>query len=926
MNKYTLLGLALAVGSANADLLITEYLEGASFNKALELTNVSNQALDLGQYEVKVYFNGNTSAGKRAQLSGNLAAGESYVLVDAKAASELLAIADQEIPTGTWNGDDAIVVYRNGEIVDSLGQVGFDPGSRYGSGAITTRDNVLRRTSTTADTNINDAFDPAEQYAAFDKNDFSDLGQFAGSGDGPGDNDSDNDQLSCTSDALAPHAVQGNAAASPLTGEEVTVAGVVSNVLPGLSGYTIASLEEDTDPSTSEGLFVYDSSNVSIGDVVYLNGVVKEFYNETQLSNISASVNCGTAPVTPTLVSMPVANWEVLEGMLITFADTLVVNDNYNLARFGEMVLATERQFIPTQIANPGSEANAVEAANLANRVLLDDGSTKQNPELVPYPAPRLAANNPVRVGDQVTELVATVGYGFNNYRLQPAQPPVFVSTERPASPDVERGNLTVASFNVLNYFNGDGLGAGFPTPRGASTEEELVRQQAKLVNAIAELNADVIGLMEIENDGFGPNSAIAQLTQAVRQATQQDWQFVARNERIGSDAISQGIIYRGDVVRPAGASKVLDSTNSALDNNGQPLFIDSKNRPVLAQAFRHLATEQEVVVAVNHFKSKGSDCDELGDPNAGDGQGNCNLTRTKAAQALSLWLAEEYSEQAIAVIGDLNAYAKEDPIMALAQAGYESVLDEREHTYVFFGQSGQLDHALLNNAAKIWLKDAGVWHINADEPRALDYTTRFKSGEQANLWYSDSVYRSSDHDPVIVSFELPAKKSALLSVNGSITTHNSAWVQAYYCQFCLNAEDASPWLWYPAEQYDAIQAQSWVNVGWQASQQFVGGATAYGFVDGVSITSASPSEVFITSGDQMIASPGTLNSPMLTTADVLVIDGDLTVSWGGSLPKAELIQVNGNLTWQSLMPVPARLAVNGDLVVHSNLVLRPQP
>lgn len=942
MNKYTLLGLALAVGSANADLLITEYLEGASFNKALELTNVSSESLDLNQYEVKVYFNGKTTANKTVTLSGTLPAGNSYVIADSKASDALLQLANQNIPTGTWNGDDAIVVYKNGAVVDSFGQLGTDPGSRWGTGDVVTKDKVLRRlASASADTTPDDAFNPSEQYNAFAKDDLSDLGSYNGSGGNNGDNSGDDnnddgsnggsnggDTASCDAPSIAPHAVQGTGEASPLVGEQVNVAGVVTNLLPGLSGYTIQSLTADNNAASSEGLFVYDSSTVSVGDVLHVSGTVKEFYNETQLSTVSQVLNCGTAPVTAVAVQAPIGNWEALEGMLVTFDQPLIVNDNYNLARYGELVLAPTRQFIPTQIAQPGEQARLVEAQNLAQRVLLDDGSTKQNPELIPYPAPRLAANNPVRVGSTVSQLQGTVHYGFKKYRVQPAQPPVFEDSQRPEAPSIERGNLTVASFNVLNYFNGNGFGDGFPTPRGASTTEELERQQAKLVNAIAQLDADVIGLMEIENDGFGANSAIAQLTNAVQAATGENWRFITRNGPIGTDAISQGIIYRADVVLPAGTSKVLDSSNSARDSNGQPLFIDQKNRPVLAQGFQHLASGQEMVVAVNHFKSKGSDCDALGDPDLNDGQANCNLTRTKAAQALGLWLAEQYGNQPIAVIGDLNAYAMEDPIMALADAGYQSVLPTTEHTYVFYGQSGQLDHALLNQAAQSWLIDAGVWHINADEPKALDYTTRFKSAEQAALWYNNGVFRSSDHDPVLVSFELPPKKSALLSVNGSIRTQNSAWVQAYYCQYCLNAETESPWLWYPASEFDAIQAVSWVNEGWQAAGQFVGGATAMGFVDGVqSIGEQSKQQYFQNmNADQAIASPGTLNSAMLTTANTLVINGDLTVDWSGALPKAELIVVNGDLTWKSLMPVPARLAVNGNLNVHSNLVLRPQP
>jgi len=161
--------------------------------------------------------------------------------------------------------------------------------------------------------------------------------------------------------------------------------------------------------------------------------------------------------------------------------------------------------------------------------------------------------------------------------------------------------------------------------------------------------------------------------------------------------------------------------------------------------------------VVVNHFKSKGSACDDIGDPDIGDGQGNCNLTRTSAAIALSNWLASDPTgsgDPDFLIMGDLNSYAKEDPIAALQSAEYTDMLaayaGTEAYSYVFDGQSGYLDHALANGNLVSQVTDVAVWHINADEPAALDYNDY----NQPDL-YAPDPYRSSDHDPVLVGLNL---------------------------------------------------------------------------------------------------------------------------------------------------------------------------
>lgn len=761
----------LLAPAVSAELFISEYVEGSGNNKALELYNPTNNAIALDAYSVQVYFNGNTTAGTTINLSGSIAAGTTFVIADNDSVAELLALTDLQVTQSLWNGDDTITLSKNGVVLDAIGQLGVDPGSAWGSGSITTANDTLRRAAVSYDANPNDSFEPAAQWLGFAQDDFSDIGLFNGEGGDPGNPDPD-PILACGTAATPIFAIQGADFVSPLVGQVVQVEALVTQTLPGLRGYTIQAplAEQDNDPTTSEGVFVYVNSTdiaVTAGQRVRLLATVAEFNGHTQLTNVTASLDCGASELpAPTPFALPVsslAQLEAVEGMLVSFNQPLTVNDTFTLGRFGELTLANGRRYTPTQVVSPGPDAIALAAEHALNKIVLDDASSVQNPETVPYPIGGLSAANVVRSGDTVLNLTGTVHYGFNEYRIMPTQSVNFVhSNPRTAAPELAAdGNVKLASFNVLNYFNGDGLGGGFPTARGADSAVEFERQRAKILSAMVALDAAVIGLMEIENDGYADTSAIADLVTGLRTVSgNNSWQYINAGGSVGTDEIAVGLIYRADLVTPAAPLLILDSANSAVDEQDVALFDDNRNRPMLAQRFRLLDNDAEFAVMVNHLKSKGSGCGAA-DGDTGDGQGNCNISRTRAAQAIGLFAAEHFADTPAVVMGDLNAYAKEDPIMALAQAGYINVFEALGkvpgHGYVFSGQSGALDHALLNDMALQYLADATKWNINADEPIALDYNVEFKSAQQQLDYYAADAYRSSDHDPVVVSFSLPA-------------------------------------------------------------------------------------------------------------------------------------------------------------------------
>jgi hypothetical protein len=362
-------------------------------------------------------------------------------------------------------------------------------------------------------------------------------------------------------------------------------------------------------------------------------------------------------------------------------------------------------------------------------------------------------------VGDTVQAGQYVLDQRFGVYRLQPTEAVEIAATNpRPEAPAAIGGSLKVAALNVLNYFTtldaqDGGCGpAGTLDCRGANTIEELDRQRAKTVAEIVGLDADILGIMEIQNDS---GATTADLVAAVNAdpATASPYAFI-NTSTIGTDAIKLALLYRPAAVTPVGSHAIL---TSAID----PDFIDTLNRPALAQTFDD-ANGGRFTVVVNHLKSKGSDCNAVGDPDAGDGQGNCNGVRTAAAEALVDWIAADPTgsdDSDVLVIGDLNSYAKEDPIDVFAAAGYTNLVDhflgDEGYSYVFQGQTGYLDHALASPSLMAQVAGMTEWHVNADEPTVLDYNIEFKSVNHVNTLYAPDAFRSSDHDPLLVGLDL---------------------------------------------------------------------------------------------------------------------------------------------------------------------------
>ncbi|MBW4557342.1 MAG: ExeM/NucH family extracellular endonuclease [Trichormus sp. ATA11-4-KO1] len=583
------------------------------------------------------------------------------------------------------------------------------------------------------------------------------------------------------------HEIQGSGAIANFLDSFRTIEGIVvgdfqaANGVQNLRGFYVQEEDADADANalTSEGIFVFDDNfgvDVNVGDKVQITGEVSEFGSTgsslTQLRNLTdVTIVSENNPLpTATVLTFPLVDindLETVEGMRITVPQTLTVTEHFQLGRFGQIVLSSEgdtnqsetddrlEQF--TQFNAPSISGNTAYQQEVAlRRIFLDDGQGIQNPDPIIHGrnGQPLSAENTLRGGDTVIGLSGILDARFGDYRIQPVESIDFLPTNpRPeTAPDVG-GTLKVASFNVLNYFNGDGLGGGFPTPRGAESSFEFNRQRDKIIQAILGMDADVVGLIELENDGYGPNSAIQDLVNGLNDVAGPGTYAIIDPglPQLGTDAIAVGFIYRPGNVTPVGIAATVP------DGFGQGAF-DDDNRKPLAQTFQENSSGEQFTAVVNHFKSKGSSSGNEGDEDIGDGQGLSNGTRTRASQDLAAWLETNptgIDDPDYLIVGDLNAYAQEDPVRALEIAGYQNQTSNTGYSFVFSGQWGSLDYVLANGNLAAQVTGAAEWHINADEPNVLDYNTNFKSPGQVESLYSPDAFRSSDHDPLIIGLNL---------------------------------------------------------------------------------------------------------------------------------------------------------------------------
>lgn len=540
--------------------------------------------------------------------------------------------------------------------------------------------------------------------------------------------------------------VQGTGARSLLLGQVVSVQGVVTADLRGSRGGIFLQDGGDGDAATSDGLFVAGDAGtlpatLAVGQTLRVQGTVQELGEGSDtLTALHATRALQVLPPMPepaaVVLDAPPADWEALEGMRVEIRAPLALGGTR--MRYGQTVASFGgRLWQPSERFAPGTgEHAALVADNARRRVVFDDGSDAQDPASLAY-----LPDGPVRAGSLATDTLAVVDVRRGGVLLLPVRPLRIEPAARPDPPQVP-GRLRIASMNIENFFNGDGAGGGFPTPRGARTDAQWHAQLAKTVAALRPLQADIVALMELENDpADGARSALAQLVAALNAAGPGDWRAIDPGHGPGGDQIRVGLIYRASRVSPVGTPKVLE---------GGPF--DHLSRVPLLQAFRH-GKGPVFAVAANHLKSKGCGTASGADADQHDGAACWNASRTDSARRLDAWLASDPTGLHVAartlVVGDFNAYAQETPLQVLYAAGWRDafavVQAQAPYSYLYDGQIGRLDQALLKPELAARLRGAAEWHINADEPDSEDYAGSDVPGP----------WRSSDHDPLVLGLDL---------------------------------------------------------------------------------------------------------------------------------------------------------------------------
>ncbi|MET0385838.1 MAG: ExeM/NucH family extracellular endonuclease [Polyangiales bacterium] len=537
--------------------------------------------------------------------------------------------------------------------------------------------------------------------------------------------------------------VQGPGEVSPYADQSVAVHGVVTADFQTREARPGFFLQDtgDGDDATSDGIFVAagpDVLDVAVGDELRVSGTVAELAGETTLTRTTLTRIATTTPPAPRRIALPLAQageLERSEGMLVVL-EQLTVVQALRPEHGGQLLLAGPdaqgqpgRLLEPTQLHAPGSEEARAFADQQARRTIMLIDAQAQ-----------LTKPDPVRAGDLVPSLIGVFEQHGDLRALQPtAAVELRAENPRPSVPSAE--GLRVASVNLHNFFTSLGR-------RGAANEAELTRQRSKLVESLLQLDAAIYGLTELENN-TGSHSATASLVSALNRATRPGTFAAIDTGKLGSDEIKVALLYRVDRVAPVGRW-------AALDDRLDPRAISTRNRPPLAQTFRELASSEELTVVVNHWRSRASACDavhpgshELVDPDTGDGQGHCNKTRVSMAEALHTWLGKRPTgtrDTDVLVIGDLNSYAREDPVRTLESHGFVNLVERQlgasAYTYVFDGRAGYLDHALASPSLAAKLNRVAIWHSNADEPQS--------TGEEPS-----GPYRASDHDALLVAFTL---------------------------------------------------------------------------------------------------------------------------------------------------------------------------
>ncbi len=625
------------------------------------------------------------------------------------------------------------------------------------------------------------------------------------------------------------------------------VRGIVTTLGQSLTkGFYLTDPVGDGNPATSDGIFVYLNDkdfatkykDIKPGAELCLEAKVEEYYGGTQLKPTFESSKA-RLQVTAQGLNVPTSVLQVNEGETLAQAlnrhegmrvrldsssdlhltrnygfDYKVYRNNVELAHKTPLIKPTQ-----LHVAN-SADAVALATKNGSNRLVVESDNNKVPDGVQPWFPSWDADQGYLRIGDQLTGLEGVIVYNKDAFRLVVPSDVTLTAGALLRSPEEDcqdaparlaGSDLRIGSFNVLNYFTShSSIGGALNIlckdqadadnakgcNRGAKSQPEFEKQRTKIVNAITAMDADLLGLMEMENNGFEDNSALHNLVTRLNEQQKDASKHYAYvrlpvtaltdGKFFGGDAIMVAMLYRPALLTPSGDASVIKLPEQRYTTGG--VAKTAGQRDSLVQTFTLAKSKEPLTLVVNHLKSKGSGCYENGDGKTepADLQGKCTEFRVSAAKVLGEAVSKLPGQ--VLLVGDFNSYAKEDPIRVLTD--YNPATSERKivsasHTFIgeqsyeqlgrevtrsyglidlnvkfnkekaisysYDGELGTLDYALANPALASKVAGVADWHINSFESSLFEYGSKYTG----SLLKSDNPFSASDHDPIIVDLRL---------------------------------------------------------------------------------------------------------------------------------------------------------------------------
>lgn len=464
-------------------------------------------------------------------------------------------------------------------------------------------------------------------------------------------------------------------------------------------------------------LYAFLSINMKHFHTIWLSGVAV-------LLLMTSSVSAQTQVHISDPASWRTSSMSKYAGQVVTLDVPFYVCNNYN----GTYTISPQRVMSPTNQASPASaEYNSILSVNSSCTATLS-GVTGYH-----------------RMGERLTGLTVKVNSASSWTASGPlhwegnTREDILKTDVRAAlsDEDGEEPSLVVCAAN-LEYFLVANTGSGTMGPATRALAQE---QRNKVRKALALIRADIYGFVEIEQGGV----ALDTLARMMTAITGDKYEYVKENDAPNGTFTKSSYIYNSKKVEPVG---VMQQNNMVVSNRKRMI------------AFRELTSNERFIFSINHFKAKsgtgsGDDADKK------DGQGSYNASRVKEAQSV----LDEYKRNQgknrfddpdILIMGDLNAYAMEDPIQVLLDGGMTDLHRyfhaDSSYSYTYHGTAGYLDHALCNKTLRPQVTGMMALHINSDEDDYYTYNGRKNDG---------SMFRYSDHDPVLVGLNLNAGKQS---------------------------------------------------------------------------------------------------------------------------------------------------------------------